>query len=79
MPAIVTCRDCSVKGSFYKGNANWIAVLCHHCGDGYELLRDVKALNQLANLLGGTWTVWICAGCGHLEVFRRVDTVDNIS
>ncbi len=46
-------------------------MLCDHCGDCYELLSDVRVLNQLANLFGGRWTVWVCAGCGHVEWFRR--------
>ncbi len=45
-------------------------MLCDHCGDCYELLTDVRALNTLENLLGGKWTVWVCAGCGHVEWFR---------
>ena len=45
-------------------------MLCD-CGDCYELLTDVKALNQLANLFGGEWTVWVSAGCGHVEWFRE--------
>ena len=40
-------------------------------GDCYELLTDVRVLNTLANLFGGQWTVWVCAGCGHVEAFRR--------
>ena len=39
-------------------------MLCDHCGDCYELLRGVRALNQFANLFGGTWTVWIMLGVG---------------
>ncbi len=46
-------------------------TLCDHCGDCYELLTDVPVLNTLSNLLGGTWTLWVCAGCGHVEWFRR--------
>ncbi len=42
-------------------------MFCDHCGDCYELLTDIRVLNQLTNLLGGTWTVWICAGCGHFR------------
>ena len=45
-------------------------MLCDHCGDCYEVLTDVRVLNQLANPLGGKWTVWVCAGCGHVEWFR---------
>ncbi len=39
-------------------------MLCDHCGDCYELLADVRVLNQLSNLFGesgrygsgvGTW------------------------
>ena len=37
-------------------------MLCDHCGDVYELWTDVRVLNQLANLLGGRWTVWVCMG-----------------
>ena len=44
---------------------------CDHCGDCYELLTEVRVPNQLANLLGGTWTVWMCEGCGHVEWFRE--------
>ena len=46
-------------------------MLYDHCGDCYELLTDVRVLNTLANLLGGKWTVWVCAGCGHVEWFRN--------
>ncbi len=46
-------------------------MLCDHCGDCYELLTDVRVLNTLANLLGGRWCAWICARCGHLQLFRR--------
>ena len=35
-------------------------MLCDHCGDCDELLTDVRVLNTLSNLFGGTWTVWIC-------------------
>ncbi len=45
-------------------------MLCDHCGDCYEFLTDVRVLNTLANLFGGRWTVWICAGCGNVEFFR---------
>ena len=46
-------------------------MLCDHGGDCYELLTDVRVLNTLANLLGGKWTVWVRAGCGHVELHRR--------
>ena len=46
-------------------------MLCDHCGDCYELLTDVRVLNSLSNLLGGRWTMWVCAGCGHVEWFRQ--------
>ena len=36
-----------------------------------DFVTDVRALNQLSNLLGGKWTVWVCAGCGHVEWFRN--------
>ncbi len=46
-------------------------MFCDHCGDCYGLLTDVRVLNTLTNLLGGRWTVWVCAGCGHVEWFRN--------
>ncbi len=46
-------------------------MLCDHCGDCYGLLIDVRVLNQFTNLLGGKWTVWVCAGYGHVEFFLR--------
>ncbi len=51
-------------------------MLCDHCGDCYELLTDVRVLNTLANLLGGRWTMWVCAGsAGTLSGFARFDVV----
>ena len=47
-------------------------MLCDHCGDCYELLTEVRVLNALSNLLGGRWTIFVCAGCGHVEWFREV-------
>ena len=46
-------------------------MLSDRWGDYYELLTDVRVLNTLSNLLGGRWTVWVCAGCSHVEWFRR--------
>ena len=53
-------------------------MLCDHCGNCYELLIDVRVLNRLSNLLGGRWTVWICAGCGHVEWFRSVSPLIQV-
>ncbi len=46
-------------------------MLCENCGDVCELLTDVRTLNRLSNLLGGTWTLYVCPTCGTVEFFRR--------
>ncbi len=41
------------------------------CGGSYDLERDVRVLNSLSNLLGGTWTLFVCRQCGHVEFYRE--------
>ena len=39
--------------------------------EGGGLERDVRVLNSLSNLWGGTWTLFVCRQCGHVEFYRE--------